>query len=121
MPATALLTDLYQLTMAQGYWSSGRAEMEAVFHLTFRKAPFGSGYAIAAGLADAIAFLKALAFSADDCAYLRSLTATNGDPLFAPEFLEYLAALKFTCDVDAIPEGTAVFAHEPLLRIRGPI
>ncbi|MDR3459241.1 MAG: nicotinate phosphoribosyltransferase [Verrucomicrobiae bacterium] len=117
----ALLTDLYQLTMAYGYWKSGRAEREAVFHLFFRKAPFQSGFTLAAGLALAIDFLKAFHFTDEDLKFLDSLTGNDGQPLFEAGFLEYLRALKFTCDVDAVPEGTVVFPHEPLLRIQGPI
>lgn len=117
----ALLTDLYQLTMAYGYWRLGRAEEEAVFHLFFRRAPFRGGYAIAAGLEQALDYLRGLHFDAGDLEYLGTLTGNDGAPLFAAEFLEYLGELRFTCDVDGVPEGTAVFAHEPLLRVRGPI
>ncbi len=117
----ALLTDLYQLTMAYGYWTLGLAEREAVFHLTFRKNPFGGGYAIAAGLEQAAHFLDGLSFSDEDIAYLGTLTGNDGAPLFAQGFLDYLANLEFTLDVDGIPEGTAVFPHEPLLRVRGPL
>jgi nicotinate phosphoribosyltransferase len=117
----ALLTDLYQLTMACGYWKAGTADREAVFHLTFRKAPFGGGYAIAAGLAPALDYLRGLAFSADDLAYLATLRDGAGAPLFPGGFLEYLGALRFGCTVDAAPEGSLVFAHEPILRVTGPI
>lgn len=117
----ALLTDLYQLTMAYGYWKSGRAEREAVFHLFFRKAPFHSGYTIVAGLAAAVAFLEQFRFSEDDLEYLATLSGNNNQPLFERGFLDYLRDLRFTCDLDAIPEGTVVFPQEPLLRIQGPI
>lgn len=117
----ALLTDLYQLTMACGYWKAGYAERESVFHLTFRRAPFDGGYAIAAGLEPALAFLEALRFTSDDLAYLSTLTDARGEPLFPREFLDYLGALRFTCTVDAVPEGSVVFPHEPLVRIRGPV
>ena len=117
----ALLTDLYQLTMAYGYWKSGRAELEAVFHLFFRKAPFQSGFTIAAGLATAIDFLKSFHFTDADLQFLATLTGNDNQPLFEPGFLEYLRTLRFTCEVDAIPEGTVVFPNEPLLRIKGPI
>ena len=118
---SALLTDLYQLTMAYGYWKTRVHEKEAVFHLFFRKAPFQSGYTIAAGLNDAIAWLRDLRFSDADLAYLAILTGNDGEALFDPEFLTYLRNFAFTCDVDAIPEGTVVFPNEPLLRIQGPI
>lgn len=119
--ASPLLTDLYQLTMAYGYWKAGTHGREAVFHLFFRKAPFGSGYTIAAGLSDAIAWLREFRFAEDDLAYLSGLEGNDGRPLFEVGFIDYLRELEFTCDVDAIPEGTVVFPHEPLLRIRGPI
>jgi nicotinate phosphoribosyltransferase len=117
----ALLTDLYQLTMACGYWKSGRAEREAVFHLFFRKAPFQSGFTIAAGLATAIDFLNSYHFTEADLQFLSAMEGNDSKPLFDPEFLEYLKTLNFACDVDAMPEGTVAFAHEPLLRIKGPI
>jgi nicotinate phosphoribosyltransferase len=117
----SLLTDFYQLTMAQSYWRKGLAEQQAVFHLYFRKNPFKGGYTLAAGLADAIDLLEQFHFSAEDLDYLRSLKGSRQQPLFGEDFLAYLQQLKFTCDVDAIPEGTVVFPNEPLLRIRGPI
>lgn len=117
----SLLTDLYQLTMALGYWSSGQAEREAVFHLTFRRPPFGGGYAIAAGIEPAVEYLSQLHYSASDLAYLAELRDADELPLFPPGFLDYLGELRFDCSVDAVPEGTVVFAHEPLLRVRGPI
>lgn len=117
----ALLTDLYQLTMACGYWKGGHAEREAVFHLTYRRPPFGGGYAIAAGIAPAIAFLERLTFAADDLAYLATLTDATGARMFPQGFLDYLAAMRFSCTVDAVPEGSVVFPHEPILRVRGPI
>lgn len=121
MPASALLTDLYQLTMAYGYWKTGRDQTDAVFHLFFRRNPFQGGFAIAAGLADAIEYLRDLRFAPEDLAYLGSLTGSDGRPLFESAFLESLSNLRLSCDVDAVPEGTVVFPHEPLLRVRGPI
>ena len=100
----ALLTDLYQLTMACGYWKSGESEREAVFHLTFRRAPFGGGYAVCAGLAQAMAFLERLHFDAGDLAYLATLRDRENQPLFPQGFLDYLGALKFQCTVDAVGE-----------------
>jgi nicotinate phosphoribosyltransferase len=117
----ALLTDLYQLTMAAGYWQAGVAEREAVFHLTFRRPPFGGGYAIAAGIGPAIDYLRRFRFTADDLAYLATLTDGEGGPLLPPAFLDYLRDLRFSCTVDAVPEGALVFAHEPIVRVRGPI
>lgn len=118
---SALLTDLYQLTMAYGYWKIQRHQREAVFHLFFRRAPFQSGYTIAAGLTDAIAWLRELRFEDADLTYLAGLTGNDGTPLFERAFLDYLRTFAFTCDVDAVPEGTVVFPNEPLLRVTGPI
>jgi nicotinate phosphoribosyltransferase len=120
-PSFALLTDLYELTMACAYWKSGTADKEAVFHLFFRKAPFEGGFTIACGLAAAIDYLRGFHFSADDLAYLATLTGNDARPLFEPAFLEYLGRLRFECDADALPEGTVAFPHEPLLRVQGPI
>ncbi len=117
----ALLTDLYQLTMAYGYWKLGRSDEEAVFCLNFRKHPFGGGYSIACGLSYVIDYIKTLRFSPDDRAYLAGLVGADGKPLFDSEFLEALGNLKLDIDVDAVPEGTAVFPHEPLVRVRGPL
>lgn len=116
-----LLTDLYQLTMAAGYWKCGKAEQEAVFHLFFRKLPFAGGYAIAAGLGEVVEWLENFRFDPAELEYLATLPGRDGRPLFEKGFLDYLAGLKWQCDVDAIPEGTAVFPHQPLLRIRGPL
>lgn len=121
MTTSPLLTDLYQLTMAAGYWKCGKAEQEAVFHLFFRKLPFSSGYAIAAGLGDVVKWLQGFRFSTAELEYLATLPGRDGKPLFDRGFLDYLGTLEWRCDVDAIPEGTVVFPHEPLLRIRGPL
>ena len=82
---------------------------------------FDGGYAIAAGLRDAIRYLEELSFSRDDLDYLRSLTGNDGQRLLPDDFLDTLRDLRFTCDVDAIAEGTVVFAQEPLVRVRGPV
>lgn len=117
----SLLTDLYQLTMAYGYWKSGQADRESVFHLFFRRNPFKGGYAIAAGLQTAIDHLNDFSFTDDDLEYLATITGNDGAPLFEQAFLDYLRDLQFSCDVDAVPEGTVVFPHEPLVRMTGPI
>ena len=117
----ALLADLYQLTMAFGYWKEGVADREAVFHHFFRKAPFGGAFAVAAGIETAVQWLHALRFVDDDVAYLGGLRGQDGRPLFEPAFLEHLGEFSFECDIDAVDEGTVVFAHEPLLRVRGPL
>ncbi len=117
----ALLTDLYQLTMVYGYWKAGILEREAVFHLNFRKWPFKGGFAIAAGLETAALFLQNFRFSKSDLDYLSSLQDARGSPLFEKGFLHFLADFRFSCDLDAVPEGTPIFPHEPLLRVKGPI
>jgi nicotinate phosphoribosyltransferase len=117
----ALLTDLYELTMAYGYWRNGVADREAVFHLFFRKHPFHGGYTLCAGLAGAMDILDNLRFDEEDLAYLAGLLGRDGRPLFNREFLDYLRHLEFVCDVDAVPEGTVVFPQEPLVRVKGPI
>lgn len=117
----ALLTDLYQLTMSYGYWKKGLDKKESVFHLFFRKRPFKGGFTIAAGLEYAINFLEKFNFDASDIAYLESLLDQYDLPLFEPEFFDYLSKLKFSCDIDAVPEGSVVFPYEPLLRIQGPL
>ncbi|MEM6885493.1 MAG: nicotinate phosphoribosyltransferase [Verrucomicrobiota bacterium] len=118
---SVLLTDLYQLTMAYGYWKTGKHEVESVFHVFFRKNPFQSGYSIACGLGDAIEYLQNFKLDGEELDYLTSLTGNDGKPLFEKEFLEYLRDLQFGCDIDAIPEGTVVFPHEPLIRVKGSI
>lgn len=116
----ALLIDLYELTMAYGYWMKGMADREAVFHLSFRKKPFGGSFAIAAGLEQACSYIENFRFEEDDLAYLASLQ--SGDkPLFDKKFLDYLKNFRFRCDLHAMPEGTPVFPYEPLLRVQGPI
>ena len=117
----SLLTDLYQLTMAYSYWKSGRGEQEAVFNLFFRRNPFKGGYAIACGLEYILDYLENFHLDQSDIAYLASLKGNDGKALFEEAFLDYLANMKFTCSVEAIPEGTIVFPHEPLLRVRGSI
>jgi nicotinate phosphoribosyltransferase len=118
---TGLLTDLYQLTMAQGYWLHGRADEQAVFHLAFRKHPFGGAHAIACGLEQAVALIERFGYDARQLDYLASLTGNDGRPLFDPRVLDWLGALRPTIDVDAMPEGTVCFAHQPLLRVRGAL
>ena len=117
----ALLTDLYQLTMAAGYFELGRQDEEAVFNLFFRRAPFASGFTVAAGLEPVVDLLRNFRFGADDIDFLRSITGNDNTPLFGDAFLSYLAQMELSVDVDAIPEGTLVFPHQPLVRVRGPI
>ncbi len=117
----ALLTDFYQITMAYGYWKTGMAEKTGVFNLFFRKSPFNGGFAVNCGLSYVIDLLQSFQFTDTDLNYLATLEGPDGHPMFASEFLSYLQQLKFTCDIDAIPEGTVVFPHEPLIRVKGPI
>ncbi len=117
----ALLTDLYQLTMAAAAWKSGVEEREAVFNLIFRRAPFDSGFTIAAGLGPVLEYVRELRFSADDLRYLGELRADSGEPMFERAFIDHLRDLQPRVDVDAVPEGTAVFPQEPILRVSGPV
>ena len=118
---TALTTDLYEVTMACGYWKVGVGDYEAAFHVTFRHNPFGGQFTIACGLATVIDFLRAFRFTEAEMAYLASQRGNDYKPLFDSSFLDYLRDLRLTCDIDAIPEGTLVFPNEPLIRVCGPI
>jgi nicotinate phosphoribosyltransferase len=118
---SALTTDLYEVTMACGYWKAGVSDHEAAFHVTFRENPFGGEFAVACGLATAIDFLRAFHFDETEIEYLASQRGNDGKPLFDPSFLGYLRSLRLTCDIDAVPEGTLVFPNEPLIRLCGPI
>lgn len=120
-PSLALLTDLYQLTMSYAYWQKGLDKREAVFHLFFRRPPFKGGFTVAAGLEWVVQFLENFHFDEGDIAYLAGLKSPDGSPLFAPEFFIYLRNLRFSCDIDAVPEGTVVFPYEPLVRVQGPL
>jgi nicotinate phosphoribosyltransferase len=120
-PSLGLLTDLYQLTMAYGYWKSGLARREAAFHVTFRDSPFSGGFTIAAGLAPAIELLTNLRFDPSDRELLAGLRGNDQRPLFEPAFLDELLGLRLSLDVDAVPEGTVLFPHEPIVRVTGPI
>jgi nicotinate phosphoribosyltransferase len=116
-----LLTDLYQLTMAYGYWKSGMHDTDAVFHLYHRKSPFQGGYAVAGGLETAVDFINGFRFTDTDLSYLKDLPGNDGNPLFEKKFLDYLASLRLSCSIHSIPEGTVVFPHEPLVRVQGPL
>jgi len=110
-----LLTDFYELTMMQGYYATGLSGKKVVFDLFYRANPLGNGYAICAGLEQAIDYVKNLQFSGEDIAYLRSLHTLSD------EFIDHLRGFKFTGDIHAIPEGTVVFPGEPLMRVTAPI
>jgi nicotinate phosphoribosyltransferase len=111
----ALFTDLYELTMMAGYLAEGRQDDPATFDLYFRSPPLGVDLVVAAGLEQALDYLERLAFTPDDLAYLASLD------LFDDGFLRWLADLRFTGDVWAMPEGTPVFGGEPILRVTAPL
>ena len=111
----SLLTDLYELTMMQGYHQTPQEKKTAVFDLFYRTNPSNGGFAITCGLEQVIEYIENLHFSDNDLNYLASLRIFNKD------FLEYLKNFKFTGDIYAIPEGTVVFPMEPLLRISAPV
>lgn len=116
-----LFTDLYELAMAYGFWKQGLKETHGVFHLFFRRPPFHGGFTLACGLAQAVEFLEAFHFSDEDLGFLAGLAGADDKALFEPAFLDHLGSLRLSCDIDAVPEGTVVFAQEPLVRVRGPI
>ncbi len=96
-------------------------DWESVFHLTFRKEPFGSGFSIACGLESLVDVVRQFRYSASDLNYLATLKSQDGSPLFSSDFIGYLEKLKLTVDIDAMPEGTVAFPHEPLVRVKGPL
>lgn len=107
-----LYTDMYQLTMGQAYFKDGKSEIPASFDYFFRKIPFGGGYVLFAGLADALELLSRLRFADQDLSYLRSLG-------FAEDYLEYLRDFRFSGDIHAVREGEVVFPLEPIVRVEG--
>lgn len=109
-----LLTDFYELTMMQGYFRNNASE-RVVFDLFYRQNPDDGGYAVCAGLAQVIDYIKKLHFDYEDIDYLRSLGT------FSEDFLDYLASFHFTGDIYAIPEGTVIFPMEPLVKVVAPI
>ncbi len=115
MTSSALLTDLYQLTMLAGYLEQGMAERPASFDLYFRTPPYRGSYAIFAGLEPALDYLENLRFTEEDLAYLQTLG------LFKTRFLDFLRHFRFRGQVIAPPEGTAVFADTPLLSVQGSL
>jgi len=113
--SVALLTDLYEITMAHGYFEEGRAETIVTFDVFYRQNPDNGGFSIFAGLEQIVEYINELHFSDDDIAYLRSLG------LFSEPFLEYLHNFRFTGDIDAVPEGSIVYPNEPLITVTAPI
>src|SRR5215831_17342059 len=114
----ALLTDLYELTMAAGYFESGKAEEKATFELMFRRLPANRNFILTAGLPQLVDYLLNLSFADEEIDYLQSLpqfrNASNG-------FWDYLRLFRFTGDLFAMPEGTPVFPGEPVLILRAPV
>ena len=117
----ALLTDLYQLTMAYGYWKSGIANDRAVFCLYFREHPFQGGFTVSCGQGPVLDYLEAYRFHAEDIDYLATLRGNDDKPLFETAFLDELARLRLRVDVQAPLEGTVVFPQEPMLRVEGSL
>ncbi|MBR3188793.1 MAG: nicotinate phosphoribosyltransferase [Lachnospiraceae bacterium] len=110
-----LLTDLYELTMMQGYFKNKEENRTVIFDAFYRTNPFGGGYAIMCGVEQLVRYVKDLHFSSQDIEYLRSLN------IFDPDFLDYLADFRFTGDIYAIPEGTLMFPREPMVKVIAPI
>ena len=115
---TGLLTDLYQLTMAAGYFEAGKIQEQATFELFVRRLPHNRNFILAAGLQQAVDYLLNLRFTSEEIAYLRDL------PQFShasPAFFDMLAGFRFTGDLFAVPEGTPLFPGEPFLTLRAPL
>ncbi|MCR4890877.1 MAG: nicotinate phosphoribosyltransferase [Lachnospiraceae bacterium] len=110
-----LLTDLYELTMMQGYFKNENANDTVIFDMFYRTNPHDSGYAIAAGLDQLIRFVDELRVGEDDIRYLASLG------IFEPDFLEYLRTFRFTGSIWSVPEGTVIFPREPIVKVIAPI
>ena len=110
-----LLTDLYELTMMQGYFKNKEENRTVIFDAFYRTNPFGGGYAIMCGVEQLVRYVKDLHFSSQDIEYLRSLN------IFDADFLDYLADFRFTGDIYAIPEGTLMFPREPMVKVIAPI
>lgn len=110
-----MIMDLYELTMANGVFSSDMQDTVAYFDMFFRRVPDNGGYAIMAGLEQLIEYMNNLKFTDEDIEYIKSLN------LFCDEFIEYLRNFKFSCDVWAVPEGTVIFPQEPIVTVKGPV
>lgn len=111
----ALLTDFYELTMMAGHLKEGRAGQQVTFNYSFRNLPTHAGFGVFAGLHPFLDYVEHLRFTEDDIAYLRTLK------IFDEAFLEYLGQFRLTCDISAVPEGTLVFPHEPLIQVSGAV
>ena len=109
-----MLTDFYELTMANGYFKNGFKDTIAYFDMFFRTMPDGGGYVIMAGVEQLVDYFRNLSFSKEDIDYLRGKS-------FSEDFLDYLANFRFACDVWAVPEGTPIFPGEPIVKVKGPV
>lgn len=116
-----LLTDLYQLTMAQAYFLQGLMRTQAVFCLNFRENPFSGGYSVVAGTGCIAEIIENFSFSDDELSYLASLDAPAGGKLFEPSFLRYLQDFKPSCTIKAVEEGNIVFPREPVVQVSGSL
>lgn len=116
-----LNTDLYELTMAQGFWESGLVESEGCFNAFFRENPFGGGYGISCGVGQVADLVENFVYTDEDIEYLSGIAAPGGGPMFKPAFLEFLRGHKLDLTIDAVPEGEVVFPREPMVRVMGPI
>ena len=110
-----MLTDFYELTMANGYFREGMGDKIAYFDMFFRQVPDGAGFAVMAGVEQLVEYMKNLKFEPEDIEFLRSKN------IFDEGFLKYLENFKFSCDVWAVPEGTPIFPNEPIVTVRGPL
>lgn len=110
----SLMTELYELTMANGFLENGKAQNIAYFDLFFRKVPDNGGFAVFAGLSQIIEYVKNLFFTEEDLTFLQD----NG---ISGDFIDYLRDFKFECDIWSVPEGTPIFPNEPVVKVRGPI
>jgi nicotinate phosphoribosyltransferase len=117
----ALNTDLYELTMAQGFFESDLMDAQGCFNVFFRDAPFNGGYAVCCGTGQIVSLVENLRFDDESLAYLASVEAPLGGPLFKPAFLDYLREFEMHVDVAAVAEGDLVFAREPMVRVMGSI
>jgi len=110
-----MLTDFYEITMANGYFTNGYQDTIVYFDMFFRRVPNDGGYAIMAGVQQVVEYLENLRFTEEDIQYLRDCKIFNED------FIRYLEGFQFTCDVWAVPEGTPIFPVEPIITVRGPV
>ena len=109
-----LYTDYYEYSMTQGYYLSGKGRDEAVFDICYRQNPYGGGYAIAAGLRDAVEYVLNMRFTSEELGYLRLLG-------YKDDFLQVLEKMRFTGDITAVPEGEVIFPGEPIISVKGPL